>query len=178
MFDHYRASAFDACDCNQHLQREHQTYLDSEVESSLSQRGVIHLRVTCRLSSWQTTAHGGGQEKQRNKTTGDVDLRSIAVVVEATKECRSDVFPYILLQEIRSTRMLGKEIANVVDVPCDADRRPGLCFRFLGQGNDQKGYERFEITRSLLGRAPANPSRLSHMAKGSLLVRYFASRLC
>jgi hypothetical protein len=48
-------------------------------------------------------------------------VRSIAVVVKATEECRSGVLSYILLQEIWPTGMLVKKVVDVVDISCDAD---------------------------------------------------------
>lgn len=63
-------------------------------------------------------------------------MRSIAVVVKATEECRSGILSYILLQEIWSAGMLVKEVADVVDISCDADQRPRLCLSLVWETND------------------------------------------
>ena len=55
----------------------------------------------------------------------------IAMIVKATEERGGGVLAYILLQEIWSTGMLVKEIANVVDVSCDADQCPRLCLTLV-----------------------------------------------
>jgi len=84
------------------------------------------------------------------------------MIVEATEECRSSVLPYILLQEIRSTGMFVKEVADVVDISCDADQRPRLCLTLIWEANDQ---ERSRILDTTLTIFPGDDWQLGFLRR-------------
>jgi hypothetical protein len=50
----------------------------------------------------------------------------MAVVIKTSKERSGRVLPYVLLQEVRPTRMLVEEIAYVVNEACDTNQGAGL----------------------------------------------------
>lgn len=76
------------------------------------------------------------RKKQRNKVQPETYVvRSMAVIIETTEECRSGVLSYILLQEIGSTGMFVEEVADVMDIPSNADQRPRLCLTLVWEAN-------------------------------------------